>query len=388
MNHPPAVFVSSTCYDLRQVRADLKLFIESLGLEPVISEYDSFPIDPNLTAVENCLRTVEAKADLFVLVVGGRYGAPQEQGKSVTNMEYLRARAKGIPIYVFIEKSVLNAVSLWKANPDADFSSVVDSTNVFEFIKQLRETDSIWTHSFEVAQEITNALRIQLAYLFQDALEVRQHMRRAGLPPDLAQLQGMSLKLVIERPPNWECRLFAHALSQEIERAKQHRWALEYHVTLGQVTYLNDVLEVRSWILKKLAETNHIVESGSHLVNQVLPEAFGAPGVSGDASKIVYVARRVAGVYEKSIEWTHDARQTSGPDDYGELIRITGTFLDDNISNTETFAEELLSKTEAAIKKGAAEGGTQVVEAKLTFVLSNIDEFHAELDRLRGEGLY
>jgi hypothetical protein len=93
MNHPPAVFISSTCYDLKQVRTDLKGFIELLGLEPVISEYDSFPIDPNLTAVENCLRTVEAKADIFVLIVGGRYGAVQDQGKSVTNMEYLRASA-------------------------------------------------------------------------------------------------------------------------------------------------------------------------------------------------------------------------------------------------------------------------------------------------------
>ena len=31
MNHPPAVFLSSTCYDLKQVRADLKAFIESVG---------------------------------------------------------------------------------------------------------------------------------------------------------------------------------------------------------------------------------------------------------------------------------------------------------------------------------------------------------------------
>lgn len=91
MNHPPAVFVSSTCYDLKQVRADLKAFIESLGLEPVISEYDAFPVDPNVTTVENCLRVVDAKADIFVLIVGGRYGAVQDKGKSVTNLEYLRA---------------------------------------------------------------------------------------------------------------------------------------------------------------------------------------------------------------------------------------------------------------------------------------------------------
>lgn len=36
--YSPAVFVSSTCYDLSQIRADLKIFIESIGLDPALSE--------------------------------------------------------------------------------------------------------------------------------------------------------------------------------------------------------------------------------------------------------------------------------------------------------------------------------------------------------------
>ena len=52
--HPPSVFVSSTFYDLAQVRQDLRLFFESLGMVPVLSESSSFPVDPNLGAVENC----------------------------------------------------------------------------------------------------------------------------------------------------------------------------------------------------------------------------------------------------------------------------------------------------------------------------------------------
>jgi Domain of unknown function (DUF4062) len=40
------MFVSSTCYDLSQVRADLRDFLLSLGIEPVMSEFDTFPIDP------------------------------------------------------------------------------------------------------------------------------------------------------------------------------------------------------------------------------------------------------------------------------------------------------------------------------------------------------
>lgn len=70
-------------------------------------------------------------ADLFILVVGGRYGYVTDKGKSVTNLEYLTAREKHIPIYVFIDKKVLNIMEIWKSNPNADFSSVVDSNKVF-----------------------------------------------------------------------------------------------------------------------------------------------------------------------------------------------------------------------------------------------------------------
>ena len=124
MTKAPTVFVSSTFYDLKQVRADLKDFITTLGLTPVISEYDSFPIDPTISAVENCVNVVEESADIFVLIIGGRYGTVKDQGRSVTNMEYLKARAKAIPIYVFIDKSILSILPLWTASPQNDFSAV------------------------------------------------------------------------------------------------------------------------------------------------------------------------------------------------------------------------------------------------------------------------
>jgi hypothetical protein len=76
----PSVFVSSTCYDLRQVRADMKQFIESFGFKPVLSEYPSFPIDPDVGTIENCLIAVENYANIFVLIIGGRYGSTTNCG--------------------------------------------------------------------------------------------------------------------------------------------------------------------------------------------------------------------------------------------------------------------------------------------------------------------
>ena len=194
----PSMFVSSTCYDLKQVRADLKGFIESLGLNPVLSDYDSFPVDPDVSAVDNCLKVVDERADLFLLVVGGRYGSTIEQGKSITNMEYLRARAKGIPVYAFVQKSILNILPVWKDNPEAEFKNIVDSPKLFEFVTSLTDSKGVWVFPFEVAQEITDTLRKQLAYLFMDALQLRRRVKTAGLPESLAQLQGTPLRACLK----------------------------------------------------------------------------------------------------------------------------------------------------------------------------------------------
>ena len=84
----PTVFVSSTCYDLKQVREDIKDFFEKdYGFEAMLSEFDSFPIDPCIGTFENCLSNVDTRADFFVLIVGTRYGYVTEQGKSITNLD-------------------------------------------------------------------------------------------------------------------------------------------------------------------------------------------------------------------------------------------------------------------------------------------------------------
>ena len=62
----PVVFVSSTCYDLKQIRADMKEFIEgTYGFDAMLSEFDSFPIDPCVGTFENCLSNVDQCADVF-----------------------------------------------------------------------------------------------------------------------------------------------------------------------------------------------------------------------------------------------------------------------------------------------------------------------------------
>ncbi|MDQ8287715.1 hypothetical protein Q3C62_00035 [Enterococcus faecium] len=42
----PTVFINSICYDLKQIRADIKITLEDdRGFNVVMSEFDSFPIN-------------------------------------------------------------------------------------------------------------------------------------------------------------------------------------------------------------------------------------------------------------------------------------------------------------------------------------------------------
>lgn len=173
----PSVFISSTCYDLSQIRTDLKSFIEQqLGFDAILSEYNSFPVNPNLDIVDNCLEAVQKYSDIFVLIVGGRYGFITDNGRSITNLEYNNARAKNIPIYVFVSTQILNVLKVWNANPNGDYSAICDSPKLFEFVKLLCENNSTWVYGFNNVQDIIEILRKQLAYLFYDCLKLKNQI--------------------------------------------------------------------------------------------------------------------------------------------------------------------------------------------------------------------
>lgn len=72
-----------------------------MGHQPILSENNSFPVEPEDDAIENCIRNVEA-ADILILIIGNMYGYISDSGKSITNTEYLYAKQRGITsIYIY-----------------------------------------------------------------------------------------------------------------------------------------------------------------------------------------------------------------------------------------------------------------------------------------------
>lgn len=140
----PRVFVSSTWYDLRYIRENLKYFIKSLGYEPVLSEEGSVFFDPRVHVQDGCVAEMP-NCQMLVLVIGGRHGSSfKGTPVSVTNAEYREAVRLKIPIFALVEQGVHNDLQVHASNrgnprvlDEIRFPSV-DATAVFDFIEEVR----------------------------------------------------------------------------------------------------------------------------------------------------------------------------------------------------------------------------------------------------------
>jgi hypothetical protein len=214
------IFVSSTCYDLAPVREDLRNHIIQLGHDPILSEYPSFPINPDDTAITNCTKNVRTNTDVLLLIVGGNRGSIDPQsGRSVTNLEYETARQHGIPCFVFVNQALLTLLPVWKKNPNSDFTPAVDYPEVFEFVERIRG-ENRWTFPFNKTFDVKETLSLQLSAMLQELLE----RNRAGKLDPLAAYASESAeaqRLARERPPYWEFLLTVELLKTRLATVRR-----------------------------------------------------------------------------------------------------------------------------------------------------------------------
>ena len=382
IGHHPSIFISSTCYDLAQVRKDLRAFVEAIGMTAIMSEHNSFPIDPNIDAVNNCLGRVKGSADVFVLVVGGRYGSQTDAGKSVTNLEYDEAKAKGIPRYVFVEKGILTTLPVWDKSPTADFSAIVDSPKLFEFVHALRDPKENWVFPFESAQDIIDTLRNQLAYLFKDALDIRLKVTHAGIPDQLQDLSGVALAIAILKPFAWEYRLFSQVYTDELLRCSGIKRDLKYGITLGRGVRLTNIEMLKEWVQSKMSEILSFVQSVGKIVNVALPTALGPPGQPGNVEAIVYVGQRLGLVYRRLLEWTSEFKHADAEEDFSAVLSIIARASQNLISELEDLSQSLQAEVLNAVSKYEITKERQSVEITLKLTCPDMTDLDEELRKL------
>ncbi|OIR25343.1 hypothetical protein BGC33_06235 [Bathymodiolus thermophilus thioautotrophic gill symbiont] len=374
-----SLFISSTCYDLAQIRTDLRDFALSIGFEPILSDFDSFPVNPSQNTLENCLEAVRNNADIFLLIVGGRYGSITETGKSITNLEFSEANAKGIPKYVFVKDDILSLLPVWKDNPDVNFESVVDTPKLLEFILTLRDSGEIWVYPFSNAQDIVRTLRKQLSYLFAESLDLRKTFY--GSNENISNLESKALRLVIENPRGWECLLFAQVLKDQIKKYSSKRLDAELGISFGEPITLDEATDAISWVSSRLNWIANTIDQLSKALNNGFIKAVGEPGEPGDIQRIVHLATRVGDGYGQLLDWRIQFERVSVDDEFERLIYLVSNFSTNATSEIEEFTLNLYNEIEGHIVNMDTYDDT-VVTITLTLTAPDTDELNNEIARL------
>lgn len=182
----PRVFVSSTCYDLGEIRDGLVSFITSYSYEPVLSERGDIFYHPDFHTHESCIQEID-NCQLFILIIGGRFGGHHiiDRKKSIVNAEYEAARHCAIPVFSFVKREVLEDLRLYeknKANKDIVGKIVFPSIeqqeyahDIFEFINRVRNSPvNNGLFSFDFGRDIQELLRKQWAGMAFDFLTKRR----------------------------------------------------------------------------------------------------------------------------------------------------------------------------------------------------------------------
>lgn len=228
----PKIFVSSTCYDLAAVRTELRAFLESLGYEPIMSEYSEVLYDPRRHTHDSCVKEI-ASADILVLIIGSRLGGEAlpsakalidfdalaedwstsklsefKDKLSITQLEVLKAIESGIPVYSFVEQGVYRDHLFYEKNKkkqeiisSIDFPSISKAESavyIFEFINFLRKrgrNNSI--SEFSSVEDIRSTLRSQWAHLFQRLLNESLNSERTSREYSIFSNQIEDLKAAL-----------------------------------------------------------------------------------------------------------------------------------------------------------------------------------------------
>ena len=194
----PRIFISSTFYDLRQVRSDLDRFIKELGYESVLNELGNIPYGKEEKLEDYCYKEI-SNIDILVSIIGGRYGHQSEnQNNSISQVEFKTALKLNKQIYIFIDKNVFSEYQTYLLNKNKSINyRFVDNVKIYEFIESCENlSNNNIISSFETSIDIIHFLKEQWAGLFQRFLQEQTRFKEINLLKGIENTAGTLEQLV------------------------------------------------------------------------------------------------------------------------------------------------------------------------------------------------
>ncbi|MBI3415141.1 MAG: DUF4062 domain-containing protein [Verrucomicrobia bacterium] len=167
------VFISSTCYDLIDLRAEVESFFQQAGVTPILSDSltSEFQVMPDRNSVETCLANVRT-SDAFIIILSNRYGPSLANAGfadiSATHLEYREAVHRQIPTRMYVRDRLEADYNIWRKNHashDLQLAWCKDTKDrkLFELLEEHRP--------LEQGKQQTNWY-----WLFRDSVELKQRL--------------------------------------------------------------------------------------------------------------------------------------------------------------------------------------------------------------------
>ncbi len=212
----PKIFISSTCFDLIDLRAELYAFLKTAGLSPVMSDemISDFEIYGDKNSIETCLINLRA-CDTVVLILSQRYGPSLVKAGfsdvSATHLEYLEAVKEKKNILMFVRDRLEADFNIYGKEKRADQLKWVkpEDVGIFDIVKQHKklanDDRNNWYWTFKNSVEVKASLEVQLKRNIAEA-RLNDLIRSGNLPfviieadVDLtSKHEGLQIKLTAE----------------------------------------------------------------------------------------------------------------------------------------------------------------------------------------------
>lgn len=201
------IFVSSTVYDLLDVRAEVEQLLRKMRLDPVLSGSvtSGFQPLPDQNSIETCLANLR-QCDAVIVILCQRYGPSLKQAGfpdvSATHLEYNEARKLGKPIYMYIRDRLEADFCISKKNQinNIELSWVPESQDrrLFDLLGEHRKLTnskqkSNWFDTFRDSVELKSLIKRDLGLIASrnelEALVVENKVPIIGVEVDASQPQ-------------------------------------------------------------------------------------------------------------------------------------------------------------------------------------------------------
>jgi len=189
MSHHLQVFVSSTCHDLRDLRAVVRDWFKDRKITAHLSDEIGFPNHDGMSPYASCLRVLD-RCPLVVGVIDRRYGAAlsnwtpydQHKGLAATHAELRHALDGGKRVLLFIQRDIMVHYETFRKNnvafDDPKHRPPGIDSKTFEMVAEFKLREPApWICEFDSVTDICDALNDEFINQLYEYLLEREDRR-------------------------------------------------------------------------------------------------------------------------------------------------------------------------------------------------------------------